>query len=371
MSCTIFQLKMFEQIRGTEGTAMHSTIPIFKSPAESLEADTCQPLTEAAARGEVRLRALVHGHYPGAKLPGGALPGLKTVGYWDAVRAQNWGLPWHQNEGIEITFLESGNLCFAAGEKEYTLQPDTLTITRPWQKHRVGNPLVSTSKLHWFILDVGVRRPNQKWRWPPWIVLSQPDLDQLMAILRCTEKPVWHAPGEIRQCFRAIGSAVDADSKGSSVSVLTVRLNEMLLVLLDLLRRKTSRLDRALTSSRRTVQMFLDDIAQHQQHLCMEWTVQAMAESCGLGITQFVHIVKQLTNMTPLHYLNNYRLRLAAKLLCEHPTDSVTDIAQACAFSSSQYFATVFRRRFGCSPTSFRAGGQRVCGSSELNMGVG
>jgi AraC family L-rhamnose operon regulatory protein RhaS len=79
-----------------------------------------------------------------------------------------------------------------------------------------------------------------------------------------------------------------------------------------------------------------------------------MAESCGLGVTQFVHHVKLLTNMTPLQYLNSCRLEMAARLLRERSTDSIVDVAMACGFSSSQYFATVFSQRFGGSPRDFR-----------------
>ena len=81
-----------------------------------------------------------------------------------------------------------------------------------------------------------------------------------------------------------------------------------------------------------------------------------MARSCGLGVTQFVHVVKQLTNMTPFHFLNHHRLERAAGLL-RSGDQSITDLAQECGYSSSQYFATLFHRRFGCSPTQYRKRG--------------
>ena len=44
-----------------------------------------------------------------------------------------------------------------------------------------------------------------------------------------------------------------------------------------------------------------------------------------------------------------------ATMLRESGEASVTDVALACGFSSSQYFATDFDRRFGMSPTACRA----------------
>jgi AraC family L-rhamnose operon regulatory protein RhaS len=132
-------------------------------------------------------------------------------------------------------------------------------------------------------------------------------------------------------------------------------VNDLFLLLLDMFRNEEIRLDESLSSSRRTVQLFLADLRDHPEHLALEWTLDEMARSCRLGPTQFVCHVKRLTNMTPLRYLNHCRLDLAVRLLRERREATVTDIGLGCGFSSSQYFATVFRRRFGHSPTVFRA----------------
>jgi AraC family L-rhamnose operon regulatory protein RhaS len=297
---------------------------------------------------------LVRGHYPGRPLPHGALPGLKTIGYWDAETAQDWGLAWHRNEGIEITFLESGELAFAVDGREYGLHADDLTVTRPWQLHRVGNSNVGASRLHWIIADVGVRRPNQSWKWPNWVMLSPPDLEELTNFLRQNERPVWKASPDLQRCFHAIAHAVESDRKGSSVSLLTVRVNELFVLLLEMLRRQKIRLDYSLSSSRRTVELLLADLRTHPEHLSLEWTVQEMARSCGLGVTRFVHHFRALTNMTPLHFVNQSRLALGAKLLRDNPAANITEIAFTCGFSSSQYFATAFSRLYGCSPREYR-----------------
>lgn len=337
---------------------MAKAVPIFRESSDvSFTADACQPLVEAASRGDVRLKALQHGHYPGRRFPAGVLPGIKMVGYWHAETDQDWGLPWHRNEGVEFTFLESGRLGFAVDDQEFCLQPDDMTFTRPWQKHRVGSPNVSASRLVWFILDVGVRRPDQPWKWPPWIILSPSDLAELTNILRHNEQPVWKANPDIRRCFQAIAHGVETDRGGGNVSLLTLRINDFLLRTLELLRRKKVRLDQTLSSTRRTVELFLNDLRTHPEHLALPWTLDEMANSCGLGVTQFVHHVKSLTNMPPMHFLNQCRLERAAALLRNDGGLSVTDVALACGFSSSQYFSTVFARRYGLSPRDSRTPG--------------
>jgi AraC family L-rhamnose operon regulatory protein RhaS len=331
-------------------------VPIYQEHGRTYAADACDPLMAAAQAGRVRLEALVRGHYPGRKLPRSALPGVKTVGFWDADRAQDWGLDWHRNEGVELTFLERGTLSFSVGSQGFHLQRNDLTFTRPWQQHRVGEPHVGAGRLHWLILDVGVRRPHQPWQWPPWVVLGRSDLQRLTELLRHNEQPVWRATPDVGRSFRRIGAAVESDRDGSSVSELAVQLNQLLLSVLEMFRGQDVKLDQSLSTSRRTVELFWADLRQNPDHLALEWTVRGMARRCGMGVTNFIHHCTQLTGMTPIQHLNHCRLKVAARSLVEQADRSITDIALACGFTSSQYFATLFRRGFGVAPREFRAG---------------
>jgi AraC family L-rhamnose operon regulatory protein RhaS len=333
---------------------MPRSIPIFKDHDETYRADTCGPLIQAHARGQVSLHALCHGHYPGTGLPKEILPGVKSVGFWDARENQDWGLDWHRNEGVEVTFLESGKLDFAADNEVYRLSPGQVTMTRPWQLHRVGNPLVGPSRLHWIIVDVGVRRPNQEWRWPSWVLLSPPDLTELTNYLRHNQNSVWKATGGIRTCFEQTAAALEHDRNGSGASRLAVRINDLLLALLDLYRENKVRPEPEISPSERTVELFLADLRNNVEHLALTWTLGGMASSCGLGVTQFVRLVRALTNRPPWQYLLHLRLDAAAEMLRREPELSVTNIALRCGFSSSQYFAAAFQRRYSRSPTQWR-----------------
>lgn len=333
---------------------MARPVPIFAERDQTYHADTCQPLVRGVEAGEVMLSALVHGQYPGRVLPRHALAEVKTVGFWDAQHAQNWGLDWHRNEGLELTFLERGSLEFAVDGQRFHLRPGDLTITRPWQQHRVGDPHVGPGRLHWLILDVGVRRPHQSWRWPPWLVLTREDRDGFTRMLRQNEQPVWHATPELRHCFQQTARAVETDRDGDSVSRLAIKINELLLLVYETLRAQNVPLDETLTNTLRTVELFLADLRDNLDFLAEEWSVREMAARCGLGVTRFNDYCKSLTNMTPVQFLNHCRLDAATRLLRANPELSVTQVAMRCGFGSSQYFANAFRRRFECSPTEYR-----------------
>jgi AraC family L-rhamnose operon regulatory protein RhaS len=323
----------------------------FLAPDRTYEADTCEPVHEAARKGLIELTALAHGTYPGKHLPPRCLPEVRTVGYWDTSRDQDWGLAWHRNEGIELTYLARGRLSFSAGAAMYRLSRGALTVTRPWQRHRVGNPNVGPSRLHWLILDVGVRRPNQPWRWPSWMIMSPKDLDVLTGLLRHCEQPVWRGSAEIEECFERLGQAIAQDDDGSSLSRVRLHINELFVCLKEMLQRREPKLDVSLSSSLRTVQLFLDALPEQVE---AQWTLEDMAAQCGLRRSRFAHYCRQLTNTRPVEYLTLCRLRVAERMLREQRDKGITEIALAAGFGSSQYFATVFRKHYGCSPGEHR-----------------
>lgn len=327
--------------------------PAYRDHGNLHRADTCQPLVEAASRGEVRLEALVRGNYPGSPMPEGAVPQVRSVGFWDARRGQNWGLPEHRNEGIELTYLESGRVGFAVEGRAHPLRAGDLTVTRPWQPHSVGDPLVAEGRLHWIILDVGVRQPHPSWRWPPWLVLTRGDLGDLTDMLRQNEQPVWRATQEVGACFAEIGRLVESASRVATLgSRLAMRINELFVCVLEMLRQHDVSREPALIATDRTVEMFLRRLEATPDE---PWTLDTMAEQTGLKRTRFAHYCRKLTNRTPLQYLNDVRIGRARELIAADPARSLTDVAFACGFSSSQYFATTFKRVAGCSPRAYRA----------------
>jgi len=330
---------------------IYKTRPNYQEAGKTYLADNCRPLIEAAKAGQITLHALGRAGYPGLRLGVNRLPGLCSVGYWNAGPNQKWGLPLHRNEGIEISFLASGRTAIAIGRDARVLSHDEFMITRPWQPHQIGNPHISACKLIWLIIDVGVRRPHQAWKWPDWMVLDRADMEMLTRFLRQNEQYIWQATEQMRRAFLSIGQAVEADAPGLSTSRIAVSVNELLLALLEVFRRENIPLRETLASAERTVGMFLKELAGSLDH---PWTLESMAESCRLGVTQFVHYFRSQTNLTPVRYLSYARVQKACEMLAREPDATITDIGYACGFSSSQYFTNVFRQQMKRSPREYR-----------------
>jgi len=333
---------------------MKTTPPRFRTGQQTYVADRCQPLINAVQQGKLNLVALAREGYPGQPLRRSELPGVLSIGSWNAMGTQDWGLTTHCNEGIELTYLETGAMPFRVNNRRHTLKPGSLTITRPWQPHSLGNPTIGAGKLHWLILDVGVKRPHQSWAWPKWFVMTRSDLKRLTTLLRQNETAVWNAERYVASCFRRIDEVTQSPARALTISRLAVLINDLFLSLFDMLTRRRISLRPELTSTQRTVELFLNHLKEEPERVSQEWTSEAMAQHCDMGVTHFTELCRKLTNMTPMQYLTYWRVEVAAQRLTTHPEQRVTDIAFACGFHSSQYFATVFKKLKGCSPKQYR-----------------
>lgn len=330
---------------------MRGSVPVYVDRGGRYAADACDALKAAACRGEVALDGLARGSYPGARMPSGWVPEVRSIGVWDASGPQRWGLAPHRNEGIEFTFLSRGRLDFQVDGRSYLLRRGDLTITRPWQVHGVGGPRVSASRLHWLILDVRVRRPHQRWVWPEWVVCAPADLARLMRLLQHNETPVWRGNARLSGCFERLTSVCRCPPPPRAASRLALLINDLLLEVLDLLDRRGIPLDASLTRTRRSVELCLRDVAARPGE---PWTLDSMAEHCGLRRSRFAHYTREISGLTPVEFLTACRIAAARRALREEPARPVTDIAFGCGFQSSQYFANVFRRLTGIPPGAYR-----------------
>jgi AraC-like DNA-binding protein len=329
--------------------------PIYHARRASYEIDHCEPQHRAIQSGKIDFHALTKGHYLGTSIPQKVLPGLSNIGFWNAGGNQDWGLDLHRNEGIEIMFLETGSMAFVADRKAFKLRAGNFTITRPWQIHKLGAPNIGPGRLHWLILDVGVRRPHQQWRWPKWLVLTKDDLAELTRLLRHNENPVWNATPGITRSFRELACCVAEWNQPHAVSRLAANVNLLLVAILDTLAHQPLREDKELTSPRRTVEIFLNDLESARIAVGNVWTLDSMAEHCGMGKSTLSKYCLELANVGPVTFLNRCRLEHAARQLRAEKTLSVTEIALSSGFNSSQYFATAFARRFKLSPSDYRS----------------
>jgi len=98
-------------------------------------------------------------------------------------------------------------------------------------------------------------------------------------------------------------------------------------------------------------------IAQAAQFIARNYsgsvTVRALADLVGLSPSHFSACYRRIMKVSPAEAVIQRRLQHACELLAETSLP-VSDVAELCGFSSSQYLARLFSRRHGMSPSRYR-----------------
>lgn len=96
-------------------------------------------------------------------------------------------------------------------------------------------------------------------------------------------------------------------------------------------------------------------LAWIEAHLWEPVDATGLAAESTLSPSRFYEVFREATGTTPKDYILSRKIELAVARLSVDPRTSVTQLAHALGFSSSQYFATVFRKYRGMSPSQARA----------------
>jgi AraC family transcriptional regulator of adaptative response / methylphosphotriester-DNA alkyltransferase methyltransferase len=91
-----------------------------------------------------------------------------------------------------------------------------------------------------------------------------------------------------------------------------------------------------------------------QRYYRSELTVESVAKALAVSPRQLQRIYAQFGDTTFHDDLVGRRLEVAARLLST-PSITVRDVARRVGFHQSPYFARAFRRRYGVSPSTYRA----------------
>jgi AraC family cel operon transcriptional repressor len=91
----------------------------------------------------------------------------------------------------------------------------------------------------------------------------------------------------------------------------------------------------------------------------------ALLALCGKSQEHVTRTIKRCCGVTPTEFVNQIRLRDAARLLRD-TTSRVQPIALEAGFGNMSHFLALFRHRYGCSPREYRRQQRMVTDPVEL-----
>lgn len=100
------------------------------------------------------------------------------------------------------------------------------------------------------------------------------------------------------------------------------------------------------------ISLALQAMHNQPQH---KWTLESLASTSAMGRSSFAHKFHQLVGVPAMHYLTQWRMQLASRLLKEG-THTIVDIAEKCGYESEAAFRKAFKKNQGITPGQLKRG---------------
>ena len=283
------------------------------------------------------------------------LPEIKLMGAHKLRRASP-GLAMHRHPGhMEICYLAKGERVFHVNGTDYTLKGNDVFWTDSEEPHGSGFNADGKGLQYWIQLRV----PKTPQRF---LTLSAQDAWPLVRGLRSL--PARCFPGTPRMkelyesAFRACERASKPVTPTERLSIAT-RMVEWLCAVVDCAHRKGPPPH---SPPIREALAWLEN----QDELP---SIAELAARVHLSESRFKARFRAEVGVPPGEYILRLRIRRASALLRE-TEKTVTEIAYALGFSSSQYFATTFKRFTNHSPSEVRDGALEATRRSSKSTDV-
>ena len=236
---------------------------------------------------------------------------------------------------LEICYLPSGEQSYVFEGEQVDVTGGDLFVTFPHERHGTGGLPQGKGRLFWTIVRVPAR--NQPF-------LSLPPKEGWLILDRLLHLPRRFRGGKaVDRTLHRIFAAFDRTD--DPLRIVSVR-NLLIRFFLDVLEASQGA-DRVVSPLIRDVQQFI--VHNLEQPL----TIADLARQAALSRSRFKARFKTEVGMPPVDYVMRKKIERAQALLLggDH---TVTNVAFSLGFSTSQYFATVFKRYTGQTPSGFR-----------------
>lgn len=270
------------------------------------------------------------------------LPEVPTLGT-DAPRfASDRGLRPHAHPGaFELCYISRGRVEWWVGAEVYEVGPGEVYVTRPGETHGGVDAVLHPCELYWLTVRLGGRRPLPG--------TAREDAARVASRFHALEWRCFAGSRAVQDCFERLLAehrAPDALSRAAARAAL----HELLVTVL---RDHDAHHQRQRSREAHISEPMREATRWMSEHLDADFGVEEAATRAGLSVSRFHERFRREVGFTPAEWRTHRRVGYAKQLLRD-PSRSITDVALATGFSTSQYFATTFKRLVGITPREYR-----------------
>ena len=243
---------------------------------------------------------------------------------------------------MEICYLYRGEQTYRVHECDYKLVGGDVFITLPDETHSTGNKPEERGVLYWMLL----RLPQAD------SFFDLPREDGRAFASKLTTLPRRQFAGS--RTMRAILDDIllSAGQPSSTLQRLSVR-NHLIRYLLEVIACAEAHVPS------RPSRIIKEIVSHIQSYPESSHDLEELAARANLSLSRFKARFKSETGTPPKDFILRTKIDAAADRLAKSQ-EAITKIAFRLGFSSSQYFATVFKRYTGQTPLEFRSTGPRT-----------
>jgi AraC-like DNA-binding protein len=267
------------------------------------------------------------------------LAGVVMFGRYQFAASHPGLVPHSHRHAIEICFLERGEQTYRVGGLPYRLRGNDQFFTLPGEVHDTANLPQERGILYWLILKL---EPSEKF-----LGLSEDLASRLKRELSRMPTRHFRAHPDSARIMGEINDLLLAGRKtpASLLPYRQLRLQALLLQYLTLtIRASHQGVHGSATPLMQRLLQYIDN------HLTDPIQVPLLAQVARLSESRCKTRFKREIGVPPAEFWLRKKIERAIVLLKNR---SVTEVAFALGFSSSQYFATVFKRYTLVNPSQF------------------
>ena len=261
---------------------------------------------------------------------------VPMLGRYNYIRARD-GLVPHSHPGcLEICHLAKGRQLYCVGAREYLLKGGDVFVTFPGETHSTGESPEEKGRLYWLILRLPPKSGD-------FLNCAPKDARHLTRQLLAMPSRHFAGGAELKAILDQIIAACLRGKNPLRHVTIQNKLVEFLLNLIGCSQRQ----------SKAGMSPLISALLRHiDANFDKGLPVAALAAQVKLSVPRFKARFKTEVGIPPAEYVMRCKIDAAKRMLARGGTTVIT-VSCELDFSSSQYFATVFRRYTGASPRDY------------------
>jgi len=252
------------------------------------------------------------------------------------------GIVWHRHDETEVLCCIKGSAVYEFRRRpSVTLTAGSFLVIPAGLEHRLAGGIDGPCRRFSFF----VREPPTSFK--SFSPVTIRELRELLLQLHAKRLQRHSLPEAALNAVISLANLLEADRKPTAYERLTARSNALFALLAcagshDCAKRKSTDL------LMRQAMLWLE------QHAATPVSMDLLVSHIGYSRSRFFNLFKAHSGITPVEWLTQFRISRARRMLTD-TTSSIGEIAKGCGFTDPAFFARIFRRRIGCSPSDYRS----------------